>query len=83
MLAGVFLIPYFFMLFFCGLPLFLMEMVIGQYSGSGPANVFEAAPIFKGMAHIFTAKAQINFRLKLLQVLGYMFAIGLKNLKMP
>ena len=50
MLAGVFLIPYFFMLFFCGLPLFLMEMVIGQYSGSGPANVFEAAPIFKGMA---------------------------------
>jgi len=39
------------MLFFCGLPLFLMELTIGQYSGSGPGNVFEAAPLFRGEQH--------------------------------
>jgi len=33
--GGVFLIPYFIMLFICGIPLFCAELALGQYSGKG------------------------------------------------
>ena len=48
--GGTFLIPYFLMLVFAGLPLFFMELVLGQYSGQGPTKVFgRISPIFKGI----------------------------------
>jgi solute carrier family 6 amino acid transporter-like protein 5/7/9/14 len=48
--GGSFLVPYVIMLFFAGLPLFFMELAIGQYSGLGPAKLFgRMAPIFKGL----------------------------------
>ena len=48
--GGSFLIPYCIMLFFVGLPLFFMELVLGQYSRQGPTRVFgRIAPIFKGL----------------------------------
>ena len=48
--GGSFLIPYVIMLFFAGLPLFFMELVLGQYSRQGPTRVFgRMAPIFKGL----------------------------------
>ena len=48
--GGTFLIPYLFMLFFAGLPLFFLETALGQYCGQGPINVFgNLAPIFKGL----------------------------------
>ena len=31
--GGVFFIPYFMMLFICGIPLFMAELALGQYSG--------------------------------------------------
>merc|ERR1712226_558174 len=38
------------MLFFAGLPLFFMELVLGQYSRQGPTKVFgRIAPLFKGL----------------------------------
>ena len=47
-IPGAFLIPYFLMLTFVGIPVFMIELTVGQYSGSGPATVFEAVPLFKG-----------------------------------
>ena len=48
--GGSFLIPYVIMLFFAGLPLFFMELVLGQYSRQGPTKVFgRIAPVFKGL----------------------------------
>ena len=38
------------MLFFVALPMFFLEMVLGQYSRQGPINTFrEICPIFKGL----------------------------------
>jgi solute carrier family 6 amino acid transporter-like protein 5/7/9/14 len=47
--TGAFLVPYIIMLFFMGLPIFFLELVIGQYSGLGPNKAFQRmAPIFHG-----------------------------------
>ena len=48
--GGSFLIPYLIMLLIAGLPLFFLELVLGQYSRQGPTEVFgRIAPIFKGL----------------------------------
>ena len=47
--GGAFLIPYFTMLFLCGMPLFFMELAIGQYFSLGPVTSWSAlCPIAKG-----------------------------------
>ena len=35
--------------FFAGVPLFLSEMSIGQFSSSGAVNVWRLCPLFRGM----------------------------------
>ncbi len=48
--GGSFLVPYSIMLFFAGLPLFFLELALGQYSGSGPTRLFgRMAPLMKGL----------------------------------
>ena len=48
--GGSFLIPYTVMLFLVGLPLFFLEVTIGQYSNKGPSKVFKRlAPAMKGI----------------------------------
>ena len=45
-----FLITYFFFLVVLGLPLFFIELVLGQYVGNGPTKIYGAmAPIFTGL----------------------------------
>lgn len=46
--SGVFLIPYLLMLFFGAMPLFYMELVLGQYNRQGPISVWKFCPLFKG-----------------------------------
>ena len=47
-ISGAFLIPYFLMLFLAGLPLYFLEMGMGQYASLGPSCVYAVAPLFKG-----------------------------------
>ncbi|KAK3082548.1 hypothetical protein FSP39_009412 [Pinctada imbricata] len=46
---GAFLIPFLFVLLACGLPLYFLEVSLGQFTGKGAAQVWEVCPIFKGI----------------------------------
>lgn len=47
--TGAFLVPYILMVFVIGLPMFLSELFVGQYSGLGPNRAYEyLAPFFHG-----------------------------------
>ncbi|XP_049679548.1 sodium-dependent proline transporter-like isoform X5 [Accipiter gentilis] len=47
--GGVFLIPYFIMSLIMGLPLFLMELSLGQYGAAGPITIWNCCPLLKGI----------------------------------
>jgi SNF family Na+-dependent transporter len=47
-LTGAFLIPYTVMLTATGLPLFFMELAVGQFSSLGSVGVWKICPFFAG-----------------------------------
>ncbi|GAB6021394.1 Solute carrier 6 [Chamberlinius hualienensis] len=49
--GGAFLIPYFIMLTFGAIPLFYMELILGQYQRQGPISVWNICPLFKGTGY--------------------------------
>lgn len=50
--TGAFLVPYLFFMVIAGMPLFYMELALGQYNREGAAGVWKICPIFKGqIAH--------------------------------
>ena len=50
--GGVFLIPYLLMLALAALPMFYMELALGQFSQLGPNKVFgKLAPAFRGLGY--------------------------------
>ncbi|KAJ8265980.1 hypothetical protein COCON_G00150790 [Conger conger] len=50
--GGVFLVPYVFFLFTCGIPLFLLETSLGQYTSQGSITCWrKICPIFGGLGY--------------------------------
>jgi len=49
--GGAFLIPYVMMLLLGALPLFYMELILGQFHRQGPISVWRIAPLFKGVGY--------------------------------
>ncbi|XP_047490110.1 sodium- and chloride-dependent glycine transporter 2-like [Penaeus chinensis] len=47
--GGAFLVPYLIMLALVGLPLYLLETGVGQFSSGSPITIYRVCPIFKGI----------------------------------
>ena len=53
--GGAFLVPYALMLLFIGIPAFLLELTLGQYSAMGPVTTYSnLSPLFKGKLTLFS-----------------------------
>ena len=51
--SASFLIPYVIILVLAGLPLFFLELALGQFSSLGPISVWKLLPLFKGNSSEF------------------------------
>ena len=78
-----FLIPYVIMLVFAGLPLFFMEMGLGQFASLGPISVWRLAPVFSGLGWamvIISFLVCIYYNMIIAYTLYYIFASFTKRL---
>ncbi|XP_006631949.2 sodium-dependent proline transporter isoform X1 [Lepisosteus oculatus] len=75
--GGAFLIPYFIMLGICGIPIFFMELSLGQFSSLGPLAVWKISPFFKGAGVgmiVIVSLVAIYYNMIIAYVLFYLFA---------
>ncbi|XP_067651013.1 sodium- and chloride-dependent glycine transporter 2-like [Haliotis asinina] len=73
--GGAFLIPYLVCLVLVGLPLFFLEIAIGQFSGRGALHVWSICPLFKGLGYVMSIASFIcsfYFNLIIAWVLYYL-----------
>uniref|UniRef100_H2ZHW7 Transporter n=1 Tax=Ciona savignyi TaxID=51511 RepID=H2ZHW7_CIOSA len=81
--GGAFLIPYIIMLVFAGLPIFFMEVALGQFSSLGPTAVWKFNPIFKGVGIcmvVLSAFVGIYYNVIIAYTVFYFFSSLTSNL---
>lgn len=75
--GGVFFIPYFIFLFFCGIPVFFLETALGQYTSEGGITAWrKICPMFEGVgvaSQVIVAYLNIYYIVVLAWALFYLF----------
>uniref|UniRef100_A0AAY5L8T3 Transporter n=1 Tax=Esox lucius TaxID=8010 RepID=A0AAY5L8T3_ESOLU len=75
--GGVFFIPYFVFLFFCGIPVFFLETALGQYTSQGGITSWrKICPMFEGVgiaSQVIVAYLNIYYIVVLAWGLFYLF----------
>lgn len=75
--GGAFLIPYWFMQLFVGMPLFYMELCFGQFASLGPLAIWKINPLFKGLGYcsvISSALIGLYYNVIIAYCIYYFFA---------
>ncbi|XP_064638944.1 sodium-dependent proline transporter-like [Lineus longissimus] len=75
--GGAFFIPYCIMLVFVGIPIFFLELSLGQFTSSGPFTCWSFAPMFTGVGVamvIVSGLVAIYYNMIIAWSLFYMFA---------
>jgi len=76
--GGSFLVPYFLMLAIIGIPTFLLELNIGQYSALGPVTLYShLSPVFKGLGfanYMANAFVGLYYNMIIAWTIYYLFA---------
>ncbi|CAG9124873.1 unnamed protein product [Plutella xylostella] len=76
---GAFLIPYTLMLVFGAVPLFYMELILGQYHRQGPITLWKICPLFKGVGFCAVMVAfYVSFYYNV--IIGKLIGQGLKSI---
>ncbi|OWF50839.1 sodium-dependent noradrenaline transporter-like [Mizuhopecten yessoensis] len=57
--GGAFIIPYFTVLLLGAIPVFMMELSMGQYTQEGPIRVWKMSPLFRGIGYASCLMAYI------------------------
>lgn len=75
--GGVFFIPYFVFLFFCGIPVFFLETALGQYTSEGGVTAWrKICPMFEGIgiaSQVIVAYLNIYYIVVLAWGIFYLF----------
>ncbi|XP_006111551.2 sodium- and chloride-dependent glycine transporter 2 [Pelodiscus sinensis] len=75
--GGAFLIPYLMMLALAGIPIFLLEVSLGQFASQGPVSVWKAIPALQGCGIamlIISVLIAIYYNIIMCYTLFYLFA---------
>ncbi|KAJ8304359.1 hypothetical protein KUTeg_017942 [Tegillarca granosa] len=75
--GGAFFIPYAIFLGLVGIPIFILELSLGQFSSQGPFTCWKYAPIFTGVGYgmfIVSALVSIYYNMIIAWAIYYLFA---------
>ena len=74
--GGAFFVPYFIMLFSVGIPLYFLELTLGQFTSQGGVTCWQFAPLFQGVgvaSVLVSAMVSIYYNMILAWILYYLF----------